>query len=95
MYFRGFLFHGDDKYRWNGLDCSEITVERDSRRSRITSLPNRFNATCSCNLSGLLLQLCLLPVCLVRLVALKCDFELLLFELRVWFVGRNGKSLPM
>ena len=95
MYFQGVLFHRDDKYRWNGLDCSKVTVERDSHRSQITSLPSRFNATCSCNLSCLLLQLCLLLVRLVRLVAFRCDFELLLFELGVWFADYSGKSLPV
>jgi len=95
MYFQGTLFHRDNKYRWNDLDYSEVTVERDSRRSRITSLPSRYNATCSCNLPGLLLQLCLLLVCLVKLVAFRCDFELLLFDLGVWFAGCGGKSLPV
>jgi len=25
-FFFAFLFHGNDKHRWNDLDCSEITV---------------------------------------------------------------------
>jgi len=73
----------DDKYQWNDLDYSEVTVERDSCRSQITSLASRFNATCSCNLSDLLLQLCLLLIRLVRIVASRCDFKLLLFKLGV------------
>ena len=80
MYFQGFLFHGDDKYRWNNLDYLEVIVECDSRRSQITLLDSRFNATCSCNLPCLLLQHCLLLVRLIRLVAFRCDFELLLLS---------------
>jgi len=83
VYFQGVLFHGNDEYRWNDLDCSEVTVERDSRRSRITFLPSIFNDMCSCNLLILFLQVCLLLVHLVRLVASKCDFGLLLFDLGV------------
>ena len=83
MYFPEILFYGDDKYQWNDLDCSEVTVERDSRRSRITLLPSIFSTTCSCNLPDLLMQLCLLLVRLVRLVAFRCNFELLLFEIGV------------
>jgi len=95
MYFQGVLFYGDDKYRWNSLDCSEVTIERDSHGSRITSLPSRFIAICSYNLFGLLLQLFLLLVRLVILVAFRCDFGLLLFELGVWFAGYGSKSLPV
>ena len=80
MYFQGVLFHGNDKYRWNGLVVQKVTVKRDNRGSQITSLPSRFNATCSCNLSVLLLQICLLLVHLVRQVASRSDFEQLLFE---------------
>ena len=83
MYFQGVLFNGDDEYRWNDLDCLEVIVEHDSHRSRITSLPSRFNATCSCNLIGLFLQLYLLLVRLVRLAAYRCNFQLLLFKLGV------------
>ena len=95
MYFQGVLFYGDDEYQWNDLDCSEISVECDSHRSRITLLPSRFSAMCSCNLPSLLLQPCLLLVRLVRLVAFRCDFELLLFTLGVWFASCDGKSLPI
>ena len=92
MYFQGVLFYGDDKYWWNGLDYSKVTVECYSHRSRITLLPSRFNASCSYNLFGSLLQLCLVLIHLVTLVTFRCDFELLLFEVEVWFVG-SGESL--